>query len=103
MGGEVEADRFSVAERLGPNSVLKGPHTLVRAETVTWVNDTGSERLATAGTGDVLAGMVAGLWAQGLSAPRAACCAVWLHGAAGERIARNGTASDVASAVQLEV
>ena len=100
---KVDADRFSVAERLGPNSVLKGPHTLVRGETVTWVNDTGSERLATAGTGDVLAGMVAGLWAQGLSAPRAACCAVWLHGAAGERIPRNGTASDVASAVQLEV
>lgn len=98
----VEADRFAAVERLGPGAVLKGPHTLVRLRSETWVNNTGSVRLATAGTGDVLAGMLGGLWAQGLAAQEAAACAVWLHGRAGERVAANGTASDVVAAVKLE-
>ncbi len=50
------------------------------------VNLSGCSGLATAGSGDVLAGMIAGLLAQGMDACRAACVGVYLHGRAGERI-----------------
>lgn len=98
----VDADRLSAIQQLGENVVLKGPFTLVGAAPQPLVNPTGCARLATAGTGDILAGMVGGLWAQGLSATAAAASAVWLHGRAGERIPPNGTASDVVAAVRLE-
>jgi len=41
--------------------------------------------MATAGAGDVLTGLVAGLWAQGMEADHAASLAVYVHGAAGDR------------------
>jgi len=46
------------------------------------LNTTGDARLATAGTGDVLAGVVGALLAQGLSAPRAAAAGAFVHGTA---------------------
>jgi NAD(P)H-hydrate epimerase len=52
------------------------------------VNPTGSPLLATAGSGDVLAGVIAALLAGGVAANDAAAAAAWLHGAAGERLAR---------------
>jgi NAD(P)H-hydrate epimerase len=45
---------------------------------------TGNPGMATAGTGDVLTGMIVGLLAQGLSSWDAACAATYLHGAAGD-------------------
>ena len=52
------------------------------------VNPTGNPGLARGGSGDVLAGMMSALLACGLSACEAAACAVWLHGAAADRAAR---------------
>jgi NAD(P)H-hydrate epimerase len=83
---EVEAERFEIASlwarRLGVVLVLKGAPTVVAEpdrETV-YVNTTGSEALATGGTGDVLTGLIAGFLAQGLDPIEAAVVAVYLHG-----------------------
>lgn len=66
--------------------LLKGPQTVIAAP---WgevrVNVHASPHLASAGTGDVLAGLVAGLIAQGLNGFDAAAIAAWLHGEAGRR------------------
>jgi hydroxyethylthiazole kinase-like uncharacterized protein yjeF len=84
--GDVQSDRLGAArrlvERFGGVVVLKGSGTLIAsAQFEPRVNATGNARLATAGTGDVLAGMVAANLAQGLDALDAACDAVWRHGA----------------------
>jgi NAD(P)H-hydrate repair Nnr-like enzyme with NAD(P)H-hydrate dehydratase domain len=55
--------------------------------------------LATAGSGDVLAGMICGLLAQGMPAYEAACAAVWLHGAAGRILGRGLIAEDLPDAI----
>jgi NAD(P)H-hydrate epimerase len=49
-------------------------------------NPTGSNRLATAGTGDVLSGLIGALLARGMDAPTAAQLGVWVHGRAGEQL-----------------
>lgn len=80
--------------------VLKGPDSVIaepggRAA----INMTGSPALATAGSGDVLSGLIAGLLAQGMPAFQAACAAVWLHGKAGERLGRGLIADDLPEAI----
>jgi hydroxyethylthiazole kinase-like uncharacterized protein yjeF len=82
---DVQADRLRAAhllvERFGATVVLKGSGTVVAAPGITPViNITGNARLATAGTGDVLAGMVGAALAAGRPAMAAACEAVWRHG-----------------------
>jgi len=82
------ADRFTAARDLaastGATVLLKGSTTIVAApDGTTWASTTGGPRLATAGTGDVLTGLVAALLAQGLDAGRAAVAAAHLHGRAG--------------------
>ena len=64
--------------------VLKGPQTLVTDSVAMWHNQTGNPGMATAGSGDVLSGIIAALVAQGLSALMAAKFGVWLHGLAGD-------------------
>ena len=67
---------------------LKGHHTLVAAPGVPLLrNPTGNPGMATGGSGDVLAGMIGSLAAQGLTPFEAASCGVWLHGAAGDAAA----------------
>ena len=76
-------------------TVLKGYQTIVAApEGSFYLNFTGNPGLATAGSGDVLAGLIAGLMVQGLPAFPAASLGVYLHGLAGDLVSReNGEAS----------
>lgn len=76
--------------------VYKGAGTVVAFPDGDWaLNTTGDTALATAGTGDVLAGMIGGFTAQGLPARAAAICGVFLHGVAGE-ISTRGTRGVIA-------
>lgn len=78
----------ALAERTGGVAVLKGAATVVAAPGGrVRVNPTGGPVLATGGTGDVLAGAIAGLLAQGLDAFDAAALGVYLHGLAGDLLA----------------
>jgi hydroxyethylthiazole kinase-like uncharacterized protein yjeF len=79
----VEAAR-ALAGRLGVVVLLKGDRTIVAGPDGTaWANPTGSPALASAGTGDVLAGLLVSLLAAGLPADRAAITAAYTHGLAG--------------------
>lgn len=94
-----------LAELTGAVVVLKGAATVVAdSGGRVRVNPTGGPLLATGGTGDVLTGVVAALLAQGLEPFAAASAGVFLHGAAGDRLARElgragALASDVARAL----
>lgn len=83
--GSVQADRFGAAQQLAEQFqcvvVLKGSGSVIAAPgEMALVNPTGNARLATAGTGDVLAGMLGALLAGGQTALQAACNAVFQHG-----------------------
>lgn len=65
--------------------VLKGAHTaVVLSDGKVWFNNTGNPGMATAGSGDVLTGLILSLLAQGYSPADAACLAIFLHGSAGQ-------------------
>jgi NAD(P)H-hydrate epimerase len=71
--------------RSGSTVVLKGPHTRIGSPTgARWINLNGNPGLATAGSGDVLGGILGALLAKGLSPEHAAPLAVFLHGRAGD-------------------
>lgn len=88
---DVQRDRIAsaraAATKFGCVVVLKGAHTVVAAPTGrTAISPFANPLLATAGSGDVLAGMAGAYLAQGLAPFDAACVAVYLHGAAGESL-----------------
>ena len=83
-----KTDALLLARELGAILLLKGHQTLITDGEVVFCNPTGNPGMAVGGSGDVLAGMIAGLLGQKLSALDAAACAVWLHGAAGDLCAR---------------
>ncbi len=99
----VEADRpaaaRALARRWGCAVLLKGHRTLVSDGKTIWTNQTGGSALAKGGSGDVLTGLLAGLWAQRLASGRgsgdaamqSAALAAWLHGKAGEAAGRRAT------------
>lgn len=81
--------------------VLKGPDTVIADPAgEAAINVTGSSALATAGSGDVLGGVIAGLLAQGMRAYDAAAAAVWLHGKAGESCGPGLIADDLPEAIK---
>ena len=73
------------AEKLQAAMICKGARTLVGSpDGKLYLNMTGNSGMATAGSGDVLTGILAGLLAQGMDAFSAACAGVYLHGCAGD-------------------
>lgn len=88
---QVQADRTAAVRKIGAifgaTVVLKGHKTLVAAsDTEIYVNESGNAGLATAGSGDVLGGIIGSLLAQGVPVFEAACAGAWLHGAAADVI-----------------
>ncbi len=91
---DVQADRLAASLRLAGSDravALKGAGTVISVEGRQAVNTSGSVALATAGTGDVLAGMIGALLAQGRSVFDAALLGAYVHGRAGEAAARELT------------
>ena len=88
---EIQSDRVGITEAVArewnKTVVLKGAYTVVAAQDGrSGVSSIANPGLASAGTGDVLSGVIAGLVAQGLSLFDAATCGVYLHGEAGEMV-----------------
>lgn len=106
---KIQADRLMAAQEaaraLGACVVLKGAHTIIaEPQGAVAINPTGNPGMATAGTGDVLSGMIGGFIGQGYESGMAARVAVFVHGLAGDRAAakvgqRSMTASDVIEAL----
>lgn len=107
----IQRDRPAAARQLAQRFqawvVLKGAGTVVCApDGGLYINTTGNPGLATAGTGDVLAGMLGGLIAQKLPLDQAVLGAVWLHGAAADALVGQGigpiglTAGELADAAR---
>lgn len=90
----VQSNRFETAQELvtryGGSAVLKGSGTIVQTKNETLVCGAGNPGMASAGMGDVLTGVIAGLIAQGYSHGEAAEEGVCLHGVAGDRAAMEG-------------
>lgn len=107
----VQQDRIAAALRLARqfNAVcaLKGAGTVCAApDGRWWINTSGNPGLASAGSGDVLSGIIGSLLAQGLDAASATTAGVYLHGAAADMLVRQGigpvglAASELASAAR---
>ena len=102
----VQADRphaaQDLARRVGAVALLKGAHTLISGgHEPPWVIDAGNPGMATAGMGDVLTGLLAGLWAQfpGAAGEDVAALAAYAHARAGDIAARGGQRGMIASDV----
>lgn len=97
---DVSGDRLGHARRAAEVSgavvVLKGPDSVIALPDGTaLINDNAPADLATAGSGDVLAGFIGGLLARGVEVPVAAAMGVWLHGECGRRYGPGLIAEDL--------
>jgi len=86
--GSLGKDRIgsaaSLAAQIGSIVLLKGHRTCITDGDTCYINTTGNPGMATGGSGDLLAGMIAALVGQGIPSLEAAACGAWLHGAAGD-------------------
>ncbi len=90
---KVQNDRLEIArlfsEKFTVTVVLKGANTIISIpDSKIFVNETGNPGMACAGSGDVLAGIIASLLAQGKNVSDAAACGVYIHGECGDRAAK---------------
>lgn len=85
---EISANPQKVAEdftrEYGVVTVLKGADTVISNGEETYISYAGNPGMATGGSGDVLAGIISSLLAQGYSPTDSACCGVFIHGSAGD-------------------
>lgn len=88
VGGRLDGDRMAAAAAFASEHgcilLLKGHHTCITDGQIGYGNRTGNPGMAVGGSGDVLAGILAGLLGQGIEPIKAAACAAWFHGAAGD-------------------
>ena len=89
--GEINSDRIgaamSVAREYGITVLLKGARTVITDGERLYINSSGSSALAKGGSGDVLAGVIASLAAQGIEPAVAAALGAYIHGRAGDALA----------------
>jgi hydroxyethylthiazole kinase-like uncharacterized protein yjeF len=102
----VQSDRLSsanaLAQRYHATVILKGSGSIIAHPGDThFINTTGNPALATAGSGDVLAGLCGALLAQGWPVKACALAATWLHGSAADQMVANGTGPIGATASEL--
>ncbi len=105
---DVQRDRLgavrAIVDRYGGSCVLKGANTLVHGQApVPWVCDRGNPGMATAGSGDVLTGVIAALLAATHDPLLAACAGVFLHAEAGDRAATRGLRGMIAGDIVAEL
>lgn len=102
IDGDRQTRASSAAKTIGGAVVLKGNRTVIAApDGRVVVNDNAPPTLATAGSGDVLAGLIASLMARGMTAFDAACAGVWVHGEAANRAAPGLIADDLPELIAL--
>ena len=88
---------------MGATVVLKGAQTVIAGVGDEIMQDRSTPELATAGTGDVLAGMIAGLMAQSMEAKWACAAAVWIHAEAAVNFGKGLVASDLPDLIPAEL
>ncbi|MDO9162238.1 MAG: NAD(P)H-hydrate dehydratase [Methylococcaceae bacterium] len=109
---DIQQDRFTAAlaiqAKYGSIAIVKGAGTVIASEDGLSVANTGNPGMASGGMGDVLAGVIGGLLAQGLSLQQAAQQGVYIHGLAADKAAQHGgerglLASDLMSYLRILV
>ncbi len=95
LKGEPQERAYQAAKLTGATILLKGAETIIASPAEVIINEHAAPWLATAGSGDVLAGIIGGLLAQGIPPFKACAAATWIHGEAGIRLGAGLVAPDI--------